>query len=298
MSKLDEALKCSIIGFLKDRGIYPARVSGSNYFFYSPFHYENNPSLCVNVSMSDKELFKDFSTQEKMGDIVDFVSKLHGVSASEAIAIILEGEVIEIKKEERKPKGPNVIIENEGELKSPTLIKYITEVRGIKESIAKRYCSQAVVKFPNGKYSDRPHNFIAFRNNSGGYELRNQYLKVGTSPKTITTIEDYFRHGTTIVMVFEGFINFLSYLTHHDSYKPYYKTIILNGISNISFLPENNHYHLYIDNDYPADKALKEVSLNFTDMRKEFDGYNDYNKALLDNFRRTKINRRCLRSLG
>ena len=48
---------------------------------------------------------------------------------------------------------------------------------------------------------------LGFKNDSGGYELRNKNFKGSGSPKDIRFIEN----GSNTLAVFEGFFDFLSY---------------------------------------------------------------------------------------
>jgi hypothetical protein len=69
---------------------------------------------------------------------------------------------------------------------------------------------------------------IGFKNDAGGYELRNEYFKEGSSPKDITLIENGAKQKT----VFEGFFNCLSYQTlQQKSEQPYRDFLILNSVS-------------------------------------------------------------------
>jgi len=69
---------------------------------------------------------------------------------------------------------------------------------------------------------------IGFKNNVGGYELRNEKFKASSSPKDISLIED----NTEKLTVFEGFFNFLSYLAiHHKQEQPVTNFLVLNSTS-------------------------------------------------------------------
>ena len=50
---------------------------------------------------------------------------------------------------------------------------------------------------------------VGFRNDAEGWELRSDRFKGGSSPKHITTLDN----GSDMAMAFEGFIDFLSYLS-------------------------------------------------------------------------------------
>ena len=67
---------------------------------------------------------------------------------------------------------------------------------------------------------------LGFKNDRGGFELRNKFLKLSTSPKAITTI-----HGAAKALnVFEGFMDYLSALTYYNTSQLEGTAIILNGV--------------------------------------------------------------------
>ena len=90
---------------------------------------------------------------------------------------------------------------------------------------------------------------LNFKNNSGGYELRNEYFKGGSSPKGIKSIEN----GAKPMEVFEGFFNFLSYLILNQKQGENLPNfLILDSASffekNIPRRLEHSRVHLYLDN--------------------------------------------------
>lgn len=87
----------------------------------------------------------------------------------------------------------------------------------------------------NGKW-----NFaIGFPNASGGYEVRNKYFKGCIAPKDITHIRQT-GEPKEICYVFEGFMDYLSFLTLRQKNCPDYPDfdkqdyLILNSVSNLS----------------------------------------------------------------
>ena len=86
------------------------------------------------------------------------------------------------------------------ELVHPALLNYLSS-RGISSDISKGQCVEV-------HYKSQGKNYFAvgFRNDAGGYELRNPYFKRCISPKTITTITNH----KTVCHVFEGFIDYLA----------------------------------------------------------------------------------------
>lgn len=125
-----------------------------------------------------------------IGELLD---KLSG-SFSFQKPVILHPEIV------NKPEQRIKILEDLP-LTSFALLRYL-EQRHIPLEIAEKYCREVRYEL-NGKtwYG------IGFKNNSGGYEIRNPYFKGSSSPKDITT----FKNGLEEASVFEGFIDFLSF---------------------------------------------------------------------------------------
>jgi hypothetical protein len=68
-------------------------------------------------------------------------------------------------------------------ISSFALERYLV-LRRIPIDVAKQYCKEVLYKLNDKKYYG-----IGFKNDAGGYELRNQYHKGSSPPKNITTIE-------------------------------------------------------------------------------------------------------------
>jgi hypothetical protein len=115
------------------------------------------------------------------------------------------------------------------------------------------------------RLKDKPYFTIGFQNDFGGYELRNGYFQGGLSPKTITTMQN----GNDTCCVFEGFLDYLSYLTflhrrnpqtHNISKRDF---IILNSVSNvskaISIIGNYKAKFCYLDNDKGGVSAFQEI---------------------------------------
>lgn len=171
-------------------------------------------------------------------------------------------------------------------LTNPVLLDYLKE-RGIPPEIAKKACQE--VHFQNkGKW----YFAVAFANRSGGYEIRNKYLKGSISPKEITHI----KNGSERCIVFEGFLDYLSYLTLRATQYgnnpaggnlPDY--MILNSISNVNkaipLLKEYKSGICLLDNDVAGKKAFHEMLTAGCPVRDKsvcYGKYNDVNDYLLD----------------
>lgn len=104
---------------------------------------------------------------------------------------------------------------------------------------------------------------IGFRNRKGGLEIRNPYFKGSTSPKDIT----HLRHGAggngkATALVFEGFMDYLSYLTLKQG-KPVPDCVVLNSVGNLpgalDVLKGYGHVCCFLDNDDAGRKTTEEI---------------------------------------
>lgn len=103
----------------------------------------------------------------------------------------------------------------------------------------------------------REYFAVGFRNDAGGWELRSERFKGSVSPKYITTIDN--RSDT--VVAFEGFTDFLSYLSMEKRLQP--DAAVLNSVVNlpkaIPFLKRHSMIHAFFDNDEAGRKATAEL---------------------------------------
>ncbi len=240
----------SIKEFLSQQGIM-SNYERSGYGMYlSPLRTENTPSFKVDYV---KNLWYDFGSGEG-GSIIDLVMKLEHCTTAEAFAKIENNSFLSHRNESSTSAEPVITVNSVKSLTSPQLINYIRS-RGINPDIAKRYCSE--VYFTN---VGRNYFAIGFRCDSGGWELRNQYFKGGTSPKSITTIDK----NSSECMVFEGFMDMLSYLSLKKTPEPSINIAVMNSVVNISkasdFLKRHTTLHCFFDNDEAGKRALAQVS--------------------------------------
>jgi DNA primase len=214
---------------------------------------DSNPSFKVDY---DKDLWYDFGANEG-GSIVDLVMKLENCSLAEAFQK-LDNTSFSFQRD----NVPVVPINRESAIKiadtkplnHPALLDYLKE-RSINTNIAKHYCFEI-------HYSISGKNYFAigFPNDAGGWELRNRDFKGSISPKNITTINN----SNDAVMLFEGFMDFLSYLSMKQNPSPTIDSAILNSIANlpkaIPFLQTHQTIHAFFDNDEAGKRAAQCLS--------------------------------------
>ncbi len=244
--------RISIRAYLAARGINPRWERGNRGMYLSPLRKERTASFSVSY---DKNLWHDFGTGEG-GSIIDLVARMEGCSEIEAarrLAIGEHGMLVPIHVEALRTNEPTpsrLIILSDRELTHPALLGYLTG-RGIDPAIARTYCRE--VRYTIG---GKEYFAIGFRNDAGGWELRNPRFKGSSTPKNITTLDN----GSDTTMVFEGFIDFLSYLSLKANPTPAIDATVLNSVTNLQkavpFLSHHRVVHAFLDNDDAGRKAL------------------------------------------
>ncbi|KAA6313006.1 DNA primase, partial [termite gut metagenome] len=141
------------------------------------------------------------------------------------------------------------------------------------------------------RFKDKSYFAIGFKNNMEGYELRNKYFQGTLSPKGITTI----KQGNDSCCIFEGFMDYLSYLTLKQKHNPENTDIekqdyvILNSVSNVSkgidIISGYKAKYCYLDNDKAGVSAYEEIrnkcGLNVSDRSVHYREYKDLNDYLV-----------------
>ena len=133
------------------------------------------------------------------------------------------------------------------------MVSYLTG-RGIDPAIARTYCRE--VRYTIG---GKEYFAVGFRNDAGGWELRSARFKGGSSPKHITTIDN--RSDT--VIAFEGFMDFLAYLSLKYPERLRIDAAVLNSVVNlpkaIPFLSRHPVIHAFFDNDEAGRKTTSDL---------------------------------------
>jgi len=269
----------SIKQFLQGRGIHPAKDYGNYGLYYSPYREDNKASFKVDY---DKNLWIDYGTGEG-GSIIDLVMKMDNCSFHEA-ANKLERNSANVHLGSNAENtfsfhrdNPAMTIQNIIPITHPKLIAWVQE-RKIDLTLANFYCREIHYQTGNNNYFS-----IGFRNDKGGYELSSPpNFKGCFPPKEITT----FRKGKESCLVFEGFWDFLSYLTLQKIEKTKHNVAVLNSVANVQkamdFLKSHKEVYTYLDNDDAGRKATESIQLihstvyNRSISYAEFKDVNDY----------------------
>jgi DNA primase len=270
---LDDIKRISIREFLGAMGITPKTEKPGCGMYFSPLREERTASFKVDY---DLNLWCDHGTGEG-GDIIRFVMRLENCTFPESLerlqgttAGLSVPTIVPTNRPTSQP--PAIEITEVRPLENHALRQYL-QSRQIDLSIAERYCKEVHFRM-NGK----PYYAIGFKNDAGGWKLRNEWFKGSSTPKNITT----FPNGSDTVMVFEGFIDFLSYLSLKDNPAPSIDTAVLNSVANLRkatpFLESHRTIHAFLDNDDAGRKSLAclRESLPASEVVDQSPFYRDY----------------------
>ena len=145
-----------------------------------------------------------------------------------------------------------ITIEQIRPLENPALLAYLTE-RAIDLDTARGHCSEV-----HYRVADKSYFAVGFRNDAEDWELRNRYFKGCTSKAPTTRRGDY-----PTCLVFEGFMDYLSYLTLKHDPNPPYNIAVLNSVTNLAkaapFIASHERVYTYLDNDEAGRKATAGV---------------------------------------
>ena len=278
--KYKDTKSIDIVAFLQKIG-FSGKLINSFVWYCSPLRDEKTASFVVDPAVNR---WRDFGTGQG-GDLLDLVKLIYNTDAPGALNILNSINPNEFLSFSRaitipKKKEPGIIINHVQPLVNKALIQYLIN-RKIPLSVARRYTEEAYYTVNNKRFFS-----IAFRNDKGGFELRNPYYKNCTSPKYYTTFQI---PGNQELNLFEGFIDALSLLTFNQEQSFKENTIVLNSLSNLQFviqlLSKYDKINLYLDNDLAGQEAAEKIKALHpcTDDKAKilYPSYKDFNDFLL-----------------
>ncbi len=259
----------TITDFLQEHGHQPTSVKGNNWWYLSPLRDEHTASFKVDVS---KNVWYDFGLG-KGGNLRTLVRLLFHDNNND----LSSNHFFETKfPMTRQPKKSDIAFSDITimELKNHSLLSYLKK-RGINEAIAVLYCKEI-------HYTNRGKRYyaIGFVNRNGGYEVRNAYFKGCISPKDISIIE----HGNDDCHVFEGFMDFLSYVELHGSCDAVVLNSVINVTKALGILDKYHKVYCHLDNDEAGCNATKQIMMacarEVVDASSEYAESKDINEFL------------------
>ena len=303
MSNIQQIKQISIRAYLAEQGLHPAKDNLRYGLYLSPLREEHSPSFKVDYMQN---LWYDFGLGTG-GSIIDLIMRLEQCDAGEAMrrleqhidgmqtsplsssgfsssrlgrAILncsaLAPQCRFIGKNPVPQRPPSIIVERVQPLETSALLAYLTG-RGIDLDTARAHCSEVHYHVASKSYFA-----VGFRNDAGGWELRNRYFK-GCTSKAPTTRRGYY----PTCLVFEGFMDYLSFLTLKRTPNPPHNIAVLNSVTNLAkavpFIASHERVYTYLDNDEAGRKAtseLKAACRNISDQSVHYRPHNDLNDYL------------------
>ena len=274
-----------IVEYLERKGIKPVRKTPTYVMYRSPLREETHPSFKVDT---EKNLWIDYG-EGRGGSIIDLCMRMEGCTLSEAIRRLgqnapdngtynfLNDFVPNNPQPAMVVNGARRLIEISDTL-PPHLQDYLTKERCIDLEKAMPF-----LKCISYEVRGRHYQAIGFANLSGGYELRDDKTFKGTiAPKDITPI---FTDRAEPVCIFEGFMDFLSFLSMKEEITNH--CLVMNSVSNvvrtIRYLNDRHltHIRAFLDNDEAGRRAVQyfiKAGFHVEDMNIHYKDFKDLNE--------------------
>ena len=274
-----------IVEYLERKGIKPVRRTPSYALYRSPLREETQPSFKVDT---EKNLWIDYG-EGRGGSIIDLCMRMEGCTLSEAIRLLGQNAPVngtysflnDFVPNNSQPvmavNGARRLIEISDTLPSH-FQEYLTKVRCINLEKAKPF-----LKCISYEVRGRRYQAIGFANLSGGYELRDDKTFKGTiAPKDITPI---FTDRAEPVCIFEGFMDFLSFLSMKEEVTNH--CLVMNSVSNVArtirYLNDRHltHIRAFLDNDEAGRRTVQDfikAGFHVEDMNIHYKDFKDLNE--------------------
>ena len=258
-------------------GHLPTKQNEKEAWFLNPFKTENHASFKLDKRNNVWYLYSEGIG----GNNIDFMKKYLNYSVKE----VLEWAEMQHFSSFQPQNFPNQKLENlhknyeiieVKEIQHPALMEYL-RTRKVENQTE-------FLKEIHYQMNDKNYFGIGFKNNSGGYEIRNKYSKICLGKKDVSTI----KNGSGNVKIFEGFFDFLSFKNIENFLeKEPSDYIILNSVSMIhnikNSLGNYENIELYFDNDEAGNRAVKMLKNeleNIEDCRVLYSDLKDLNEYL------------------
>ena len=274
-----------IVEYLERKGIKPVRKTPTYAMYRSPLREETHPSFKVDT---EKNLWIDYG-EGRGGSIIDLCMRMEGCTLSEAIHRLGQNAsdngtysfLNDFMPNNFQPvmavNGARRLIEISDTL-PPHLQDYLTKERCINLKKAMPF-----LKCISYEVRGRHYQAIGFANLSGGYELRDDKTFKGTiAPKDITPI---FTDRAEPVCIFEGFMDFLSFLSMKEEITNH--CLVMNSVSNVArtirYLNDRHltHIRAFLDNDEAGQRTIQDfikAGFHVEDMNIHYKDFKDLNE--------------------
>ncbi|MDL5512688.1 toprim domain-containing protein [Arenibacter sp. M-2] len=259
-------------------GHFPTRSTEKEAWFLSPFRSETQASFKVSRPLNR---WYDHGAG-KGGNVIDLVCLLNRSSVREALDWLENGQIFFSFQQQPilnfNEKGHKIIITQVKQLTHFALRQYLRS-RKISITTAKK-----LVKEVHYQFKDKTYFALGLENSSGGWELRNKYVKNSSSPKDVAHINN----GRTRLIITEGMFDLLSIMECNIKLGLEYDFLVLNSTAfvqkSIEIMEGYSCIDLYLDNDDTGKKATKNFMDhvdNSVDRSPLYAGFKDMNEWLM-----------------
>ena len=278
---IEKAKAVKIESYLSQKGIQPDSRTNNKLWYKSPLRQkERTASFKVNAN---RNVWFDWGTHKK-GDIIDLCMILEMVSFRDAVLRLNNGAFDtfsffggNIYPPKKKEENTFQLLKTKS-LENEALISYLNR-RKINRKIASKYLLEAYFK---NTQTGKRYFSVGVENEKHGFAMRNELMKSVISPACYTLIP---RIGSSDLMVFEGFIDALSFLVWRKYQEFRTNVIILNSTSNIGsvidVLSDYQKIYTFLDNDDTGQEAATTICGVHSQAEnwsiKLFPQYNDFN---------------------
>jgi hypothetical protein len=284
-----EARQIDMVDYLASLGYHPLKIRGNDYWYLSPFRDERTASFKIKRGSN---IWYDHGSGDG-GNIIDFGILYHRLDVRGLLELLAK----DYKQKDfsfqpqansqivgtnpvipaSNPDESKIMVIATRELSDPRLIHYLSS-RAVSVELAQQHTLEVDFQLYKKK-----HTAIGFLNQTGGYELRNAYFKGSSSPKTFRLIDN----GSKAVQVFEGFFDFLSWLTlFQENQSAGTNFLILNSLSFFQrarpVMKSHNNIHLWLDRGTAGEVCTKAALKSHpayedkSSVYKDFGDLNDY----------------------
>ena len=276
-----------IVEYLERKGVKPVRRTPAYALYRSPLREETHPSFKVDT---EQNLWIDYA-EGRGGSIIDLCMRMERCSLSEAIRLLGRNApdytACNSQKADRAMKRSSIPMASASGVRRlieisdtlpPHLLKYLQEDRCIDMEKAMPFLCCISYEIRGFHYQA-----IGFANQSGGYELRDNGTFKGTiAPKDITPI---FADRAEPVCIFEGFIDFLSFLSMKEEVINH--CLVMNSISNVArsirYLNDSqvSSIRTFLDNDEAGRRTTEDLvkaGFKVENMSVHYRSFKDFNE--------------------
>lgn len=226
---IEMAKAIPVVKILEKFELNPIKEMDSHAVYHSPFNKLGNANFHV-----DKEentwIDHDLNITGNAYDLVGRILTHQGfINTDDDIfrwlrVTLLDPSLPKLRDLVKNKKSKWKLISHE-QLKKIALKRYLLR-RGISVKLAKRFVKQVYV---GQKCSFDKLWAIGLKNEDGGFEFQNSFIKSRVAPRTVTVIRAHIEDPPG-VMIFKDFIDFLSYLTAKQGHLQH-NIIVLHSIA-------------------------------------------------------------------